>query len=202
MNKETDEEKKRETCSRDIRGHGRKNSSRSNRRDVVDAVVKPRPGLISKLATDESGISLQLNETLAQEAFGTDDDGFIQGAMAQLSQMAITSSAIDPRALDFASSALVGIAPKNTLEAMLAVQIVANHIFSMKLAGQFMMASSIERQQALVSLYTKVARTFPAQLEILHRMRHGGQQRVVVEHVTVANGGQAVFGNIGDGGVG
>jgi hypothetical protein len=35
-----------------------------------------------------------------------------------------------------------------------------------------------------------------AQVEVLRRLRHGGQQFVRVEHVHIHDGGQAVIGNV------
>jgi hypothetical protein len=39
-------------------------------------------------------------------------------------------------------------------------------------------------------------KTFAMQVELLHRLRHGGQQFVRVEHVHVNDGGQALIGNV------
>jgi hypothetical protein len=39
-------------------------------------------------------------------------------------------------------------------------------------------------------------RAFATQVEVLRRMRSGGQQFVRVEHVHVNDGGQAVIGNV------
>jgi hypothetical protein len=42
----------------------------------------------------------------------------------------------------------------------------------------------------------KLARTFAAQAEALKRYRSGGEQKMTVQHVHVADGGQAVVGNV------
>src|SRR5947199_232514 len=42
----------------------------------------------------------------------------------------------------------------------------------------------------------KCSRTFVAQVEALNRLRGQSQQKVVVKHVTVNPGGQAVVGNV------
>jgi len=39
-------------------------------------------------------------------------------------------------------------------------------------------------------------RTYATQVEVLRRLRNGGQQFVRVEHVHVNDGGQAVIGNV------
>ena len=44
--------------------------------------------------------------------------------------------------------------------------------------------------------------TFAAQVEALKRYRSKGEQKVVVEHVTVNEGGQAIVGNVETGGGG
>ena len=45
-----------------------------------------------------------------------------------------------------------------------------------------------------VNYETKMLRTFTAQMEALKRYRTGGQQKVIVEHVHVTAGGQAIIG--------
>jgi hypothetical protein len=46
----------------------------------------------------------------------------------------------------------------------------------------------------------KLMRTFTSQMEALRKHRNGGNQKVVVEHVHVHNGGQAIVGNVSHGG--
>jgi hypothetical protein len=41
-----------------------------------------------------------------------------------------------------------------------------------------------------------LTRTFAAQMEALKRYRTGGEQKVTVQHVSVAEGGQAIVGNV------
>ena len=44
--------------------------------------------------------------------------------------------------------------------------------------------------------FNKLARTFAAQVEALKRYRSGGEQKMTVQHVHVAEGGQAIVGNV------
>ena len=46
------------------------------------------------------------------------------------------------------------------------------------------------------SLAVKLLRTYAAQVEALARLRHGGEQRVIVQHVNVNEGGQAIVGTV------
>jgi hypothetical protein len=43
---------------------------------------------------------------------------------------------------------------------------------------------------------TKLMRTYAAQMEALKRYRSGGEQKMTVQHVHVAEGGQAIVGNV------
>jgi hypothetical protein len=52
------------------------------------------------------------------------------------------------------------------------------------------------RIAAFGSTAARLMKTFVMQIELLRRLRNGGQQFVRVEHVHVNNGGQAVIGNV------
>ena len=87
--------------------------------------------------------------------------------------------------------------PADGAEGMLATQMVGTHhaaleclrraaISEQTFAGRDM---ALKHAQKLMSLYTK-------QLETLNKHRGKGQQKVTVEHVNVAAGGQAIVGNV------
>ena len=61
---------------------------------------------------------------------------------------------------------------------------------------------NIPQAQAHYTGFNKLARTFAAQVEALRKHRTGGEQRVTVQHVNVADGGQAIVGNVKTGGRG
>jgi integrase len=59
------------------------------------------------------------------------------------------------------------------------------------------MGPSYERcAPALGSTAARLMRTYALQMEVLRRLRVGGQQFVRVEHVHVNDGGQALIGNV------
>lgn len=90
--------------------------------------------------------------------------------------------------------------PKGVAEVMLATQAVACHLLASR-ATQEALRSPDGRRGGPGQLALNAARTMARLLEALERKRRGSVsvQRVVVEHVTVADGGQAVIGNIGQG---
>lgn len=97
---------------------------------------------------------------------------------------------------------LHGIGPKDELEGMLALQMVAVHNLTMEMAKRAIESDSTEVVDSKVNRVVKLSRTFTAQIEALGKHRTKGQQKVVVEHVTVNRGGQAIVGTVEQGGSG
>lgn len=58
------------------------------------------------------------------------------------------------------------------------------------------------RQDAAERAFNNLVRSYAAQMETLKRYRSKGQQVVRVERVTVADGGQAIVGNVNQRGAG
>jgi len=102
----------------------------------------------------------------------------------------------EQHALDAVISALLEIEPRDGLEGMLAVQVVVLH----KLAMQYLKTASTTKDPEMAYYREKQAaktlRLFRSQLEGLFRYRSRGQQKIIVKHVHVNEGGQAVIGNI------
>jgi hypothetical protein len=88
--------------------------------------------------------------------------------------------------------------PKNATEAMLAVQMIAAH----DAALVFLKHATAENQsvgtaEATVLCATRLMRVFNEQLEAMARLKgKTGQQKVIVEHVHVHQGGQAIVGAV------
>ena len=93
--------------------------------------------------------------------------------------------------------ALVGIAPKDELEGMIAAQLVACHNASMECYRRAMIGEqTFEGRRENLNQANKLSRTYATLLEALNRHRGKGQQKVTVEHVHVHAGGQAVVGKV------
>lgn len=94
-------------------------------------------------------------------------------------------------------AALMGIAPKDELEGMLAAQAIAAHNAAMECYRRAMIPEqTFEGRKASLDQANKLSRTYATILEALNRHRGKGQQKVTVEHVHVHAGGQAVVGNV------
>ncbi len=95
-------------------------------------------------------------------------------------------------------AALVGIAPKDEMEGMMAAQLIAAHNAAMECYRRAMIGEqSFEGRRENLSQANKLSRTYATLLEALNRHRGKGQQKVTVEHVHVHAGGQAVVGLVG-----
>jgi hypothetical protein len=76
-------------------------------------------------------------------------------------------------------------APKDELEGALAVQMACTHL------GKLDSGFGTERRiAALGSTAARLMKVFAMQMEVLRRMRCGGQQFVRVEHVHINSGGR------------
>jgi hypothetical protein len=92
-------------------------------------------------------------------------------------------------------SALVGIAPKDEIEGMIAAQLIAAHNAAMECYRRAMHSEqTFEGRRENLSQANKLSRSYAVLLEALNRHRGKGQQKVTVEHVHVHSGGQAVVG--------
>src|SRR4051794_30562860 len=119
----------------------------------------------------------------------------------QVCRAVFTGNGADPRMTELQQNAvvaaLVGIAPRDPIEGLLAAQMVASHEAALEcfrraaLPGQ-----TFEGRQAALSQANKLVRSYAALVEALDRHRGKGQQTVRVEHVHVQSGGQAIVGNV------
>ena len=110
----------------------------------------------------------------------------------------------DKRKVRAGIAAMKGIGPDDVICDMVAAQLVAAHEATMRC---FKLAAVPEQPfpvvQECLSQANKLSRTTAALVEALNRHRgKSGQQTVRVEHVTVADGGQAVIGPVTTGGEG
>lgn len=102
----------------------------------------------------------------------------------------------------FLLSVINDLAPQDAVERMLAVQMAATHVATIRAGRSLANCETIAQVQAHYTGYNKLARTFAAQVEALRKHRSGGQQKVTVEHVHVHPGGQAIVGQVTHGGAG
>jgi hypothetical protein len=98
---------------------------------------------------------------------------------------------------------LAGVNPKDALEGMMAAQLFASHAAAMECYRRAMLPDQpAEGRQTNLAQAAKLTRANAAQIEALAKHRVKGQQKVIVEHVHVYKGGQAIVGQVTPGGDG
>jgi hypothetical protein len=146
--------------------------------------------------TDEVGWQAQM-----KAAFGTTSGGFVDAEILRL--LAVLRAMRDDLPLEIkvnaALAVIAGIAPRNEVEALLAVQMAMTHIAAMR------MLTELNRINPHVSpggvaiagtVGAKLLRAFSGQVEALAKLRRPAVQVVRVERVNVAAGGQAIVGAV------
>ena len=128
-------------------------------------------------------------------AIGTADREFFKGLVGQLANASKEAEASE-RGLNFMLAVIKGIQPRDQIEAMLGAQMAAVHMASMTFARRLAHVDNIPQQDSAQTAFNKLARTFAAQVSALKEYRSKGEQKMTVQHVHVAEGAQAIVGNV------
>jgi hypothetical protein len=132
------------------------------------------------------------------KALGTTSSDFVNNSLFQI-QAASRSpwGGISELSMNAALAMIEAAAPKDEIEGALAVQMACTHTAAMAVLAKLDVAFATERRiAAFGSAAARLMRAYATQVEVLRRLRNGGQQFVRVEHVHVNDGGQAVIGNV------
>ena len=102
---------------------------------------------------------------------------------------------ISQLSMNAALAMIEAAAPKDEIEAALAVQMACMHTAALAVLAKLDVAFAFSEQRvaAFGSAAARLMRAYATQVEVLRRLRNGGQQYVGVEHVHVNDGGQAVW---------
>jgi hypothetical protein len=95
-----------------------------------------------------------------------------------------------------AVDAALSIQASNSLEKMLAHQLAATHKQIMELMGVVSCQPNADAQVKRINAAARCMAIYQQGMLVLHKIRHNGQQRIVVQYVNVSQGNQAVVGNI------
>lgn len=160
-------------------------------------VVKKADGVV-QIAPDHPDPASALR--LLMQALGSTEEVFMEGILSQLANAGSKGNTIDAASLNFMLTVVTGMQPADQTEAMLGAQMAAVHVATMVAARRLANSDNVMQHDAYERAFNKLARTFATQVEALKRYRTGGQQKMVVEHVTVNEGGQAIVGAFSGGG--
>lgn len=134
----------------------------------------------------------------AKAASLEEDPGFLLDRTKNQDRVGIEASrdrmrlADQSQCLELALDASESIRGANSLEKMLAHQMAAAHRMAMKLMGQIEETDTADEVVKLSGAAVRLMATFQNGLQTLSKVRTGGKQQVVVQHVNVSGDGKAV----------
>lgn len=158
-----------------------------------------RPGRVIVKPGNKVGFDHESNkvgEIQLMEALGVADYDFIDGLLEQLANAGSVGPEISERHMNFMLSVIKSIEPSDQMEVMLGAQMAATHMACMTFTRKLAHVETIRQQDSAERTLNRLLRTFASQMEALRKYRTGGEQRVIVQHVHVNEGGQAVVGNV------
>ena len=130
-------------------------------------------------------------------AFGTKEPDFVHGLIHQIASAGSKGQYPDESGMKFMFAAFKGIEPRDQIDAMLAAQMVATHVATMRFANRLGHVETPQEHDSAERTFNKLARTFAALVEALQRYRAGREDRVIVQqNVSISDGGQAIVGNV------
>jgi hypothetical protein len=140
----------------------------------------------------------KLVPSLLNKALGTGSSDFTNACIFQIQAAARSPfGTISETAMNAALAMIAGARPKDEIQGALTVQMACTHTAAMAILGKLDGGFGPERRIATyASAASCLLRVYVMQVEVLRRLRNGGQQFVYVHHVHVNDGGQAVIGNV------
>ena len=131
-----------------------------------------------------------------QGVLGTMSGDFVNASLLQIQAAARSPyGTISEIHINAALAMIEAAAPKDEIEAALAVQMACTHTAAMSVLAKMDTGFGTERRIAtLGSTAARLMKAFAMQMEVLRRLRIGGHQFVRVEHVHINQGGQAEIG--------
>ena len=186
---------KKSTCS----------TSTAESKDSASVVIKSRKnkqGTYLKFANNEETGQADVNYSNGKDRFfmGTHDLDIVNTIIEQTCNVCARGNQLTEKTTTIANAAMAAIIeidPQDSVELMLASQMVAVHNISMEMSGRTMLENqTFDGVEANIQRITKLMRTYTTQMEALNRYRAKGQQKITVQHVQVNDGGQAIVGDI------
>ena len=154
--------------------------------------------------SEKDGINhvlVHIDEDYLDTAFGTDNPVVMKQRFAEVSLIVNKdSSTLNEEITIGAVELMKELAPRDSIEALLCSQMVAIHTALVDVSWRLRKSGTMEQFGIYEKASNRLARTFATQMEALNKHRRKGTQKVVVQHVNVENGGQAVVGDITTGG--
>lgn len=99
-------------------------------------------------------------------------------------------------------SSIQDLKPQNVLEGMLCSQLISLHYLGMNYLKKVVNTDMPHQQDPSLNNAIKLLRLQHETIETLARLRRNGEQKVIVQHIHVNDGGKAIVGSVLNGGGG
>jgi hypothetical protein len=156
-----------------------------------------------KLSMSKSGdVTYYTLEADAGEAknhmrtFGTKSPEFFFGLLQQVVNAGSKGAYPDEQGIKFMLGLITGKNPRDEIEATLLAQFGACQVATMRMANRLAHAETLQEQDSAERAFNKLARTSVVLVEAFQRYRAASEHKVIVQHVSVNDGGQAIVGNV------
>ena len=164
------------------------------------AAVNPNTSRFVQKSPKLDGVSKAAEQAFSiwmKQTFGTEDRELQNQLLCQATSIVPDFVGREVKTMDHIAAALHGIGPRDGLEGLLAVQMVAVHTLAMECMGRAALREQTDLGvEVNINRATKLMRTYANQTEALGRYRGKGEQKMTVEHVHVYRGGQAIVGQV------
>ena len=173
-------------------------------RDLIEKCDKAPPFLRLKVKNRGGEIDIKVDypdqaagQVHLMAAIGVIDNALYGSLVGNLANLAVVGEGdVSELELNELWATVREIHPRDTTEALLAVQMAAIHRATITAARRLKRVDTIPQQDSASNMLNKLARTFAAQVETLKKYRATGEQNIRVQHVTVNDGGQAIVGDM------
>jgi len=169
--------------------------------DPASVNVAPLPSRVSRVERDSGQLAVAIEPATLCNVFGVADPSVATRLLSQLLSVVQPDphKPIDVATIDHVLTLIEGIRPADTLEAMTATMLIgAQHAALDSLRRASHPGQTPAGRQIYTALSLKAMRTFALLLDALNHGRGKGvTQQIIVKHVTVKEGAQAVIGAIG-----
>jgi hypothetical protein len=133
---------------------------------------------------------------LLTKATGAEDFFFLKEITGQAAVACGRGGVVDESLLNSTMLMIRAAKPTNQEESLLALQKGVVHNLFLEYSQRLATAKTPHERGSFANIFTKLARTYALQVDVLQRFRAGNQQNVTVHNVSVNEGGQAIVGNV------
>jgi len=184
---------------------------KSSLKKIVELEGEVRPNKhrsYLKIVKDEETGDYHFDTVSGKDLFymGTYDSDLSDYAMDQIIEVCFQGrkdSKLVTRKVNATLASILEIDPQDSIELMLATQMTAVHHMAMQMSARAMLSEQTDYGVSEnINRMIKLMRTYTSQIEALNKYRNKGKQQITVkhQHVNVTDGGQAVIGDVNQGG--